>query len=65
MHAEVYADPRAVDNITDATVAEAPQAYALPFEPALFLANSDGTVNARLDNLFGAEELRAELAELT
>jgi len=65
LHAEVYADPRAVDNIVDATVAEAPLAYALPFEPALFLANSDGTISARLDNLYGTEELRAELAELT
>lgn len=65
VHAEVYADPRAVDNITQATVAEAPVEYALPFEPALFLANSDGTVSARLDNLYDADELRTELANLT
>jgi hypothetical protein len=65
VHAEVYADPRAVDNIIEATVAEAPSAYALPFEPALFLANSDSTISARLDNLYDAEELRSELAKLT
>jgi hypothetical protein len=65
VHAEVYADPRAVDNISEATVAEAPLAYALPFEPALFLANSDGTISARLDNLYDAGELRTELAKLT
>jgi hypothetical protein len=65
LHAEVYGDPRAVDNITEATVAEAPQAYALPFEPALFLADRDTTISTRLDNLYGAEELRAGLARLT
>jgi hypothetical protein len=46
-------------------VAEAPVDYALPFEPALFLANRDGTVSARLDNLYDADELRTELANLT
>lgn len=65
VHAEVFADPRAVDNIVEATLAEAPQAYALPFEPALFLANSDSTISARLDNLFGTEELDAALAALS
>lgn len=65
VHAEVYADPRAVDNITQATVADAPVAYKLPFEPALFLANSDGTISARLDNLYDADELRTGLANLT
>jgi hypothetical protein len=65
LHAEVYADARAVDNIVEATLAEAPQAYALPFEPALFLANSDNTINARLDNLYGTGELTAELAKLS
>jgi hypothetical protein len=65
LHAEVWADPRAVDNILEATLAEAPQAYALPFEPALFLANSDNTINARLDNLYGTGELTAELAKLS
>lgn len=65
LHAEVYADPRAVDNILEATLAEAPQAYALPFEPALFLANADTTISARLDNLYDAAELREELAKLS
>lgn len=65
VHAEVFADPRAVDNIAEATLAEAPQAYALPFEPALYLANSDTTISARLDNLYASGELRAELAKLS
>ena len=65
VHAEVYANPRAVDNILEAVVAEAPLAYALPFEPALYLANSDGVVSTRLDNLYGTEELQEELAKLS
>ena len=64
VHAEVYANPRAVDNVAQAELAPTTQAYMLPFEPSLFLAGGDGVVTARLDNVYDATELRERLDEL-
>jgi len=64
VHAEVYADARAVDNVAQATLTEAMSAYQLTFEPSLFLAGADGVVVARLDNVYDASELREQLDEL-
>ena len=64
IHAEVYADPEAVDNIAQATVAEAPPAYSLPYEPALFLADSGGTIVSRLDTIFDEREVSEALTAL-
>ena len=64
VHAEPYANPRAVDNIAQADLAEAIQAYGLSYEPALFLAGADGTVTARFDNVFDETELAEALQTL-
>ena len=37
-------------------------AYALPFEPALFVAEPDGTILRRLDAIYDATELADALA---
>lgn len=65
VHAEVYKDPEAVDNIADATLAPVVDAYHLGYEPALFLANSDGTIAVRLDTIFDESEVNEALAQLT
>lgn len=62
VHTEVYnrpnngADP-AADGVT-ATV----EAYGLSFEPSLFVADADGVIRTRLDNIFDRGELRTALA---
>lgn len=65
VHAEVYKDPEAVDNIADAELTPVIDAYQLSYEPALFLANSDGTIATRLDTIFDEVEVRDALAQLT
>ena len=57
VHAEVYVDPNgdggpAANGLTDAV-----SAYGLSFEPSLFVARADGTIVARLDNVFDRVEL--------
>ena len=42
LHAEVYADPRGDADPTAGGLAPIAEAYALPFEPTLFLADADG-----------------------
>ena len=62
IHAEVYADGKqAADNISQATLAPALQAYHLPFEPSLFLSKPNGTIATRIDTTFDEVELRAAL----
>ena len=58
IHAEVYVDDRA--RVTTPTV----DALGLTFEPSLFFAAPDGTVNARLDSIFDGVEFDAALARL-
>ena len=65
VHAEVYKDPEAVDNITEAQLAPVVDAYHLSYEPVLFLANSDGTIARRLDTIFDEAEVAEGLAALT
>ena len=65
VHAEVYKNPEAVDNIADAELAPIIDAYSLTYEPALFLANSDGTIAARLDTIFDESEVAEALQTLT
>jgi len=57
VHAEVYDNPAggadpAANGLTDAVTA-----YGLSFEPSLFVARADGTIVARLDNVFDRVEL--------
>jgi hypothetical protein len=73
VHAEIYTDPEQAlssGNTTSAgaslgTTTEIVQTYQLPFEPLLYLANSDGTIASRLDNLYDATELQAALGTLS
>jgi hypothetical protein len=55
IHAEVYTDDGATD--TTSTV----DALGLRYEPSLFVATADGTVQGRLDYTFDATELDEEL----
>jgi hypothetical protein len=55
VHAEVYTDD------TIQTVAPAVTAYHLNFEPALFIANGQRLLVARLDSIYDAQELSAAL----
>ncbi|MGH9188256.1 MAG: hypothetical protein ACRD0U_21010 [Acidimicrobiales bacterium] len=59
LHAEVYTDE------TTSTTTDAVQSLGLTFEPCLFLAGSDGTVAARLDNIYDQTELVAALTALS
>ena len=43
------------------TVAPAVTAYHMTFEPALFIADAKGTLVARLDSIYDAQELKAAL----
>lgn len=58
VHAEVYTDS------TAKTTTEAVQTYGLTYEPALFLALPDGTIQSTLSYTFDATELDAELSRL-
>ena len=62
LHAEVYAQP-----FVDAKTPTSPavQAYNLSYEPALFLAGSDGVIRDRLDVIYDSAELEAALAKLS
>jgi hypothetical protein len=55
VHADVYADD------TLKTIAPAVTAYALDFEPVLFVADATGTLVARLDAVFDQSEMREAL----
>jgi hypothetical protein len=58
LHAEVYTDD------TAQTTTDAVNTYGLTFEPCLFLARADGTIDQRLDNIFDEVELQAALTRL-
>jgi hypothetical protein len=58
VHAEVYTDS------TAKTTTEAVQTYGLTYEPALFLALPDGTIQGTLAYTFDATELDGELSRL-
>jgi len=64
VHAEVYADPRDVSDITQAQLAPATEAYQLGWEPCLFLADSSGTLVTRLDTIYDRAEADAALGAL-
>ena len=58
VHAEVYTDD------TASAVTDTVKAYGMTYEPALFLAAPDGTINARLDYTFDGSELDEVLSRL-
>jgi hypothetical protein len=62
VHAEVYADAEAQGgNLAAASLTPAVEAYGLTFEPSLFVADAQGTVVARLDNVYDRVDLREAL----
>lgn len=58
VHADIYTDSSAT------TVAPAVRAYALDFEPVLYVARADGTIDTRLDAVFESDEISAALARV-
>ncbi len=58
VHAEVYTDT----TIRETT--EAVKAYRMPFEPALFIADAQGTIVERIDSIWDGAELRETLDRL-
>lgn len=65
IHAEVYADPRGADDPTAGGLAPIAEQYALPFEPVLYLTDTDGTVVERLDSVYDRTELREALTAVS
>ncbi len=62
IHAEVYTDPSQFQSGAFPDVTAMVDALALPFEPALFVADADGVIIARLDTTFDRAELTDALA---
>jgi len=62
IHVEPYANPLAVDSIAEAALSPLAEAYAMPFEPCLFVANASGTLVRRLDSIYDRTELEEALA---
>jgi hypothetical protein len=59
IHAEVYTDE------TTENLAPVIDVFGLTYEPALFVASSDRTVAARLDNIYDTAELAATLGTVS
>lgn len=59
VHAEVYTDRTATE------VAPAVRAYYMDFEPALFIADSNGVLRHRLDAIFDQDEVQQVLSEIS
>jgi hypothetical protein len=62
IHSEVYADPAAVDDLSQAALAPVPERFGLAFEPALFVIDATGRVVGRGDLVVDRAELRGLLA---
>jgi hypothetical protein len=60
IHSEVYKNPKAVRDLTEAALAPLPDLYSMPFEPALFVTDASHTVVARGDIVVD----RAEMSEM-
>ncbi len=58
VHADVYTDN------TASKPAPAVEAYNMTYEPALFVTDSSGTLQARLDAIFDVDEIRDVLAAI-
>ncbi|MBU6328827.1 MAG: hypothetical protein KGR18_02605 [Acidobacteria bacterium] len=65
VHAEVYNQPNNGGDPAALGVTDSVRAYGLSFEPSLFVARADGTITARLDNIFDRGELQAALAAVS
>jgi hypothetical protein len=65
VHAEVYMDPNGGGDPASRGLTPAVSAYGLSFEPSLFVANPNGTIATRLDNIFDRGELHQALQSVT
>ncbi|CAB4599027.1 unannotated protein [freshwater metagenome] len=65
LHAEVYNNPNSGGDPAAAGLAPVVNSYGLSFEPSLFIANPNGTVATRLDNIFDRTEMRRALASVS
>jgi hypothetical protein len=64
LHAEVYTDAAKLGSITGATLTDAVTTYDLTYEPVLFVANGQGRLVDRLDNVFDRGDLKAALDQI-
>ena len=64
IHAEVYADPLSGDDPRAGGLAPITDAFALSFEPTLYLMDATGTVVTRLDSVYDRVELREALDQI-
>jgi hypothetical protein len=60
IHCEVYKNPKAVPELSQAALAPVPKAYSLTFEPVLFVADGTGRITSRADVIVD----KGEMAEL-
>ena len=65
VHAEVYLDPAAGSDPGAGGTTPTIDRYGLTFEPSLYVARADGTITARLDNVFDTAELARALDTAT
>ncbi len=65
VHAEVYVDPSDFDEGTFPDTTDAVAAMGLPYEPALFAMDAEGTLMARLDTTWDRSELDEALSTLS
>ena len=62
IHAEVYADAAAVDDLNQAALAPVPVAFGLTFEPIVIVADTAGRIAARGDIVVDRAELESMAA---
>jgi hypothetical protein len=65
LHAEVYTDAAKLGSIQGAQLTPAVATYALTYEPVLFVADGQGRLVDRLDNVFDRADLAAALAKIS
>lgn len=65
IHAEIYKAPTPTTDISSLPLAPVVQDFRLESEPSLFLLKPDGTVQDRIEGLFGTAECAAALQALT
>lgn len=65
IHQEVYANPRAVASISEATPAPLLSAYGMTFEPSLFVVDRNGILARRLDTIYDRAELADAIRSVT
>jgi hypothetical protein len=62
IHSEVYQNPKAVLDLSDANLAPLPTDYSMTFEPSLFITDATDTIVARADIVVDRREMGELLA---